>query len=324
MADTAGDTWLEIYGTASNPNVVNASQGIWPAKAVNWTNTKGIVWVSVSFRWALKFWCLQSNCTAHSHSFPTNLHPKIYKSAQQGEKNTNICKASMELWGWLVGISSTHRYCTSKIVVKPKKHLSQKLDQTKKGSVFRLTGSNATASYSWSPGCLGPNLWTMGPRLAQVTSQHPRPGVGSAGSPPWGEWCHKGHRSHPPTAPWTARCPPATSWGTEVTPRNSKESQGTLASEEKDKTSGWLGGFWMGFLGFSYWYDLVCTKCLGFDGTLQGIIQIEHWIESRVNFGVWSGRFLCLFQSFIERSRGSTTSPRAGIVGLSKRLGGIN
>ena len=123
MGDTAGDTWLEIYGTASNPNVVNASQGIWPAKAVNWTNTKGIVWVSASFRWALKFWCLQSNCTAHSHSFPTNLHPKIYKSAQQGEKNTNICKASMELWGWLVGISSTHRYCTSKIVVKPKKKI---------------------------------------------------------------------------------------------------------------------------------------------------------------------------------------------------------
>lgn len=39
-------------------------------------------------------------------------------------KNANICtmvKASMELWGWLVGISSTHRYCTSKIVVKQKK-----------------------------------------------------------------------------------------------------------------------------------------------------------------------------------------------------------
>ena len=47
----------------------------------------------------------------------------------------------MELWGWLVGISSTRRYCTSKIVVKPKKNLSQKLDQTKKRSVFRLTGS---------------------------------------------------------------------------------------------------------------------------------------------------------------------------------------
>ena len=108
------------------------------------------------------------------------------------------------------------------------------------------------------------------------------------------------------------------------TPRNSKESQGTLASEENDKTSGWLGGFWMGFLGFSYWYVQNCTKCLGFDGTLQGIIQIEHWIESRVNFGVWSGRFLCLFPSFIERSQGSTTSPRAGIIGLSKRLGGIN
>ena len=133
-----------IYDTASNPNVVNASQGIWPAKAGNGTNTKGIVWVSASFRWALKFWCFQSNCTAHSHSFPTNLHPKIYKSAQQGEKNANICtmvKATMELWGWLVGISSTRRYCTSKIVVKPKKNLSQKLDQTKKRSVFRLTGS---------------------------------------------------------------------------------------------------------------------------------------------------------------------------------------